>query len=330
MKFSDFKLGAKLGTAFAAVVLLTAAVGGFALLQMSRLNGNTTDIAGNWLPSIITTTDIRGALNVARTAEVDMVLAVDAKQSEGAQANYTKSVQRLDEVMAKYETQITSDAERENYNDLKNERVAFDAAHRKLAELAAGGEALFPVARAWLQGESLVAFRAMLTTIGKLTEANFNGAQVAAKQAQATYNTARFWVIAFVAAAIALAIVMAMWITRLITRPVARAVQAAERIAAGDLTVDLHATGKDETAVLLQTLGGMKDQLARIVGGVRQNADGVATASAQIASGNNDLSARTEQQASALEETAASMEELSSTVKQNADNARQANQLAMG
>ena len=45
--------------------------------------------------------------------------------------------------------------------------------------------------------------------------------------------------------------------------------------------------------------------------------------------GNNDLSARTEQQASALEETAASMEELGSTVRQNADNARTANQLAM-
>jgi methyl-accepting chemotaxis protein len=54
----------------------------------------------------------------------------------------------------------------------------------------------------------------------------------------------------------------------------------------------------------------------------------VATASAQIAQGNNDLSARTEQQASALEQTAASMEELSSTVRQNADNARQGNQLA--
>ena len=73
----------------------------------------------------------------------------------------------------------------------------------------------------------------------------------------------------------------------------------------------------------------MRDNLAHVVSGVRGNAQGVASASAEIASGNNDLSMRTEQQASALQETAASMEELSSTVKQNADNARQANQLAM-
>jgi len=62
---------------------------------------------------------------------------------------------------------------------------------------------------------------------------------------------------------------------------------------------------------------------------VRTNAQGVASASAQIAAGNHDLSGRPEEQAGALEETAASMEQLSSTVKQNADNARQANQVAV-
>ena len=62
---------------------------------------------------------------------------------------------------------------------------------------------------------------------------------------------------------------------------------------------------------------------------VRNNAQGVASASAQIAAGNHDLSGRPEEQAGALEETAASMEQLSSTVKQNADNARQANQVAV-
>jgi methyl-accepting chemotaxis protein len=55
----------------------------------------------------------------------------------------------------------------------------------------------------------------------------------------------------------------------------------------------------------------------------------ITLSSGEIASGNYDLSARTEAQAGALEETASAMEELTSTVKQNADNARQANQLAI-
>jgi methyl-accepting chemotaxis protein len=74
----------------------------------------------------------------------------------------------------------------------------------------------------------------------------------------------------------------------------------------------------------------MRTNLAQVVQGVRESADAVATASTQIANGNNDLSRRTEQQASALEETAASMEQLSATVKLNASSAQQANQLAEG
>ncbi|HZX78849.1 methyl-accepting chemotaxis protein [Lysobacter sp.] len=70
------------------------------------------------------------------------------------------------------------------------------------------------------------------------------------------------------------------------------------------------------------------DQLAQIVGQIRQGSDAISSAAAEIAAGNSDLSQRTEQQAASLEETASSMEELTSTVRQNADNARQANQLA--
>ncbi len=80
---------------------------------------------------------------------------------------------------------------------------------------------------------------------------------------------------------------------------------------------------------LMQALQTMKDNLTQVVGSVREDSESVATASAQIAQGNLDLSNRTEEQASALEETAAAMEELSSTVRQNADNAKQANQLAL-
>ncbi len=85
-----------------------------------------------------------------------------------------------------------------------------------------------------------------------------------------------------------------------------------------------------DTTSLLARLREMQESLSRVVAGVRENSEAVATASAQIAQGNNDLSQRTEEQASALEETAASMEQLSATVKQNADNASEANALAQG
>ena len=105
------------------------------------------------------------------------------------------------------------------------------------------------------------------------------------------------------------------------------AVRSVNAVAQGDLSAHIPLQPGDSTS-LMAALAGMRDSLSRVVSDVRANAEGVSTASAEIAQGNHDLSARTEQQASALEQTAASMEELSGTVKQNADSARQANQLA--
>ncbi len=137
----------------------------------------------------------------------------------------------------------------------------------------------------------------------------------------------------FVAASALALTVLALWtmaaVSRNTTRSVRTAVELAEAVAAGDLGRRIDAEGRDEIGRLLRALDTMNGSLAQVVRTVRGNADSVATASAQIAQGNGDLSQRTEQQASALEETAASMEELSSTVRHNADSARQASTFAV-
>ena len=125
-------------------------------------------------------------------------------------------------------------------------------------------------------------------------------------------------------------VALAWAVTRSVTEPVAEATRAARRIQEGDLSTPVQSRGLDEVAELLQALQSMQQSLAGIVGTVRSNAEHVASASTQIAQGNQDLSSRTEAQASALQQTAASMEELGATVRQNADNARQGNQLAQG
>ncbi|MGC3987252.1 MAG: methyl-accepting chemotaxis protein [Pseudorhodoferax sp.] len=125
-----------------------------------------------------------------------------------------------------------------------------------------------------------------------------------------------------------LAVGGAIAFSRSVVRPLDRAVAVSRAVAAGDLTAAAQVLGKDEVAELLNALHAMQGALSSVVSNVRENAEGVATASAEIALGNNDLSARTEQQASALEQTAASMEQLSATVRQNADNARSANGLS--
>jgi methyl-accepting chemotaxis protein len=108
------------------------------------------------------------------------------------------------------------------------------------------------------------------------------------------------------------------------------ALQVAQAVAQGDLSRRVEARGSNEAGQLLQALALMNERLGGIVQTVRHNSDGVATASAQIAGGNVDLSQRTELQASRLQQTASSMESLGSLVEQNAERTRQADELARG
>ena len=126
------------------------------------------------------------------------------------------------------------------------------------------------------------------------------------------------------------ATVLMLVFVRSITQPVAQAVELARAVARGDLSGSDIAHGSNEMGRLIAALLQMRRQLTEVVGRVRQGAEGVATASAQIAQGNTDLAARTESQASALEETAASMEQMNATVRQNADSAARASELASG
>ncbi len=103
-----------------------------------------------------------------------------------------------------------------------------------------------------------------------------------------------------------------------------------QAISRGDLTVRMHGDFHGVFARMRDDCNATVDQLKQIVGRIQASASSINLAAGEIASGNTDLSRRTEQQAANLEETAASMEELTSTVKQNAEHARQANQLAIG
>src|SRR5690606_19823454 len=126
-----------------------------------------------------------------------------------------------------------------------------------------------------------------------------------------------------------LLIALSLLIAGAIARPLVSAVGFARSIADGDLGRKADEGGFGEVGELQRALGEMQAGLHSIVSHVRESSIGITNAATEVAVGNNDLSARTEQAASNLEETAASIEHLTQTVRTNADNARQANQLAM-
>lgn len=121
----------------------------------------------------------------------------------------------------------------------------------------------------------------------------------------------------------------AIWfLSRSITVPVRQAVGVAQAVAAGDLRADVEVSSSDETGQLLIALNDMNHRLRHIVSEIREGATTISSATQQIAAGNLDLSARTEQQAASLEETAASMQHFTDSVQTNATHARNATTLA--
>lgn len=113
-----------------------------------------------------------------------------------------------------------------------------------------------------------------------------------------------------------------------ITAPIGRAVKVAQAVAEGNLSTYVTTTSRDETGKLLTALGVMNGQLRHVVNTIRDGSTDISTSTRQIASGNQDLSARTSEQAAALEQTAASMQEFTDSVNANAMRAREASRLA--
>lgn len=148
--------------------------------------------------------------------------------------------------------------------------------------------------------------------------------EVFAERRQTNVRTATLWVLLLIVGIV----VGAYFLIRSIRQPLGEAVGFAQEIASGNLTAHLTTRRQDEFGTMIQALNDMRSKLVHVVADVRKGTDNISIAAHEIASGNQDLSARTEQTASNLEETAASMEEISGTIRQSADAARTANQLA--
>ncbi|WP_157119271.1 HAMP domain-containing protein, partial [Azohydromonas lata] len=268
----------------------------------------------------------RGLAAAGTEAVVAKAVGSEALLQETVTPRLKSIIGAVNEVQKRATEGVTSDAERQALDKVAQARASILAVTREIDEARKAGD-----------GNAAVA--AMEQRL-KPTAERYLGAMdefVAVQQrqrdeskAQALAHARRVqqagW--AAMAAVLALSVVSMAWMVRSITRPLHAAVQAAQTIAAGDLTGRFPTDRGDELGQLMKAMDGMSTQLHGLVVEVRQGVESVATASEQIAHGNLDLSSRTEQMASNLQQTSSSMDEVTATVAQAADTARQANQLA--
>ncbi len=281
----------------------------------------------NTVPSLLALDTAFDAYSHTRILLWQYVASKDASKLASLEENMAKNHSTITEALNKYEKEdISDDKDRGLLAADRSALAEYETLRAKTLSLISAGKN--DEARDFLMENQPTA---SLLWNAIINHRNYNeelgkkgGIEGAATLKQANWLS---WTIALLV--IAAVTSMGILLVKKITNALNQAILIAETVASGNLTSRINVNSNDETGKLLAALKKMNDSLVHVISRVSTGADTISTATAQIAAGNLDLSSRTEHQASSLEETASSMEEITSTVKHNADNARQANQLAL-
>ena len=330
MNFSKMKVSHRLAAGFGIVLVMLTLIAVLGIVRMRQIDNRIDQIVNENVYKMGLLQNMSEAVHVVSRITRTVVLLEDPAAIQVEYAKILETRKKYDEAVAALDKMPAGEAGMALRTRIREAMQAARPLNQKVIDLAKENKDAEAVA--FLMSTAAPATRKWQDALDENIELQKQNNARDERAADEAYESARFWMILLSSAALAAGIVAAAIITRGLVRQLggepSYATEIANRIAGGDLTVDVTLHKGDQSS-MLSAMKAMRDSLTNIVTEVRKGTDSIAAASSQIASGNLDLSSRTEEQASSLEETASSMEELTSTVKQNADNAQQANQLAL-
>jgi len=326
------KVGTRLGLGFALVLLFLVAVTTVGIFRMAQIQDRLDHVisVNNVVSRLVV--DMRSNVSDRVTSLRILTLMTDAGDMEPEMNRIKELAGKYAEAQNKLSAQFTIEAnadEKALLATIKEQEAIAMPAIAKASELWLANKA--EEATKVLIKEIRPAQKKWMAALDQLASVEDKlNAQVQVDAASG-FSSARSFMIIMGLLAVGISVVAAIVITRGLLKQLGGepdyTASIAGSIANGDLSISIDTNGNDKDS-LLSEMKEMRDSLVDIVGQVRSGTETIGTASREIAAGNIDLSSRTEMQASSLEKTASAMEELTSTVKQNADNAREANQLA--
>jgi methyl-accepting chemotaxis protein len=326
MAISNFRIGVRLGFAFALIVALmmgTAAVG---IANLDASDAKMHQIVSERYSLIALSNQVKNNGYRANGILSNLLLATSPEQSAKYMDAYAVVRKTNADAYSQLEKLLKSDESKAIFKEQIAARTAYGNSVKQFFALVRDSKQ--QEARELYQGDMTRLQSDYYVLVDKMVDYQAHTMDQDVAVATEEAHKAQIQMIVLSAFAVLLAIATAVVITRSITRPITRALRLAEAVAQGDLTHHLEVDSSDEVGQLLAALKRMTENLHGIVAQVLTGTDTIFSASREVASGNTDLSGRTERQAASLEQTAAAMEQLTSAVKQNADNANEANQLA--
>ncbi|WP_305822051.1 methyl-accepting chemotaxis protein [Massilia brevitalea] len=326
MKFFQARLAVRLYTAFAAVLVVTLILAGFAISRVNSIETALVEVESFHSAQLEPLYAAREALGQTGIAARNAFIFHDAAQAtreldilDTQKAAYLAAMSRLDPVLG-------GNAQ---YGKVKEGMLAMARELERPRKYRTSGD--MEGYGTFLVQECSPLRRQIVADIGLLVQELQGQTNQAGAAAVAEADGARYWISGLAVLCALLCAVIGFTISRNLLDQLggepAYATDVARAIAQGQLHQQVD-TRRALPSSLLSAMSAMRDSLSGIVAKVRGGTDAIASASAEIATGNLDLSARTESQAAALAQIAGSMKQLIGSVRQNADYAAQASTLA--
>jgi methyl-accepting chemotaxis protein len=324
------RIRARMYAGFGILVLLSAALIGIGWFGLNVAVKSLDGITGKLIPVNIITASAKYALLESRAEQNAMLASIgEVDGIKMAKVGWDKQQVILDKAMADFGAAVTDPVQKKQLADF----AAYAKVYRDVIvpfadKLISGAYATPADARAAV-AEANKGYQPMYDMLAGIDVTLQKSSTAIFGKVQGAMSAITTALLAIGAASLVVAVLLGWRMALSIVRPVNAVSLFAERMADGDLgQAPLVVRGKDEMAHMTLVLGRMQQSLVDVISKVREAAEGIKLASAEVAVGNHDLSARTEQTASNLEETAASMEQMSGAIKMLADSARVATQLA--
>jgi methyl-accepting chemotaxis protein len=241
----------------AIMVAVVLGLGAFALSKIATVNGNTVDIATNWLPSV---SDLRALEYQAARFRIDEarhVLTNDRVGMDEVERDMQQRVADMAKLRAAYEPLLTSAEEKADYASFGRHWDAYLKVHAALLKLSRGNQN--EEAAKLYKGDAGKAFNEVEGGLEKLVDINMAGAAEATKGASATYSSARLATFVFIAIGAAIAIGAMVFVLTGVARPLLALVGGMKRLGEGDFAVVLPGLGrKDEIGAMADAVEQFK------------------------------------------------------------------------
>ncbi|WP_017904413.1 methyl-accepting chemotaxis protein [Pseudomonas asplenii] len=319
----NMKIGIRLTAGFLLVVVLTGVIGVIGIRNLSQVNDLSDRMYEVDVTGLRQMQDANIQLVTAGRAMRHSLLATTHASREQAANLARSSLEQTRKLIAEARKSFLSKEGQAQVDSIEGPLKEYESvvnqlltSHQQSGQLQENSEITDLLPKAVSTSE--VVDRLM----GEATRRKQERAAEANQQISDIADSSQTQMIALIIAATLLGMLIGVLVTRSITRPLNGAVEAANRMAAGDLSHDLQVTSQDETGQLLAAMQNMAQRLRSILGDVRSAADSLSSASEQVSSTSQSLSQAANEQAASVEQTSASVEQMSASIAQNTESAK--------